>query len=179
MPPGRPGAPVTITLYDDLQCPVCRDLVRGAGFRWLVRGPVRSGEADLVFRSSCTATCNGPEPSVFAVQQAAAEAAGRQHRLWQYVLTFFSDQRAEGTRYVTQAFLLRVAEAVPGLRIPPWQRARQSKEALASVRTDEHMAATHGYNSTPTLVLRGPHGVRTLVGVQDVRALAKALAHIR
>src|SRR4051812_13807696 len=98
---GQANAPVTVTVYEDLQCPVCRDFTLGAENQ-LIANEVRAGRAKLVFRSLQTATLDAP---TFQAQQRAAVAAGKQQKLWHYVELFYHQQGPEGTGYVDSAFL--------------------------------------------------------------------------
>ena len=50
------------------------------------------GKVKVVYRSFCTATCNGPDPSVFNTQQVAGLAAGKQNKFWQYTELFYHEQ---------------------------------------------------------------------------------------
>jgi protein-disulfide isomerase len=71
---GNPNAPVTITEYADLECPVCdafalptsrntSDGTPGSGYLdQLIAQYVRTGKAKIVYRSLETATGNGPTP---------------------------------------------------------------------------------------------------------------------
>lgn len=185
---GNPGAPVQITYVADLECPICRRFTLGDAFRELVRSDVRSGRVKLYFRSLCTVTCAVPgetnsstgKPSTFATQQAAAYAAGRQDRLWDYALVFFKHQGPEATPYVTASYLKRLASRVQGLNLSRWQAERKRPETLAEVKTDAKYAQAHRIEATPTLVVTGPRGAVTLVGSEtSYQQLAHAIARVQ
>jgi len=93
---GRAKAPVTVTVYEDLECPVCRAFTL-AGQAQFIANDVRAGRAKLIFRSLQTAT---PDTPTFQDQQTAAAAAGKQNKLWQFVETFYREQGQEGTAYM-------------------------------------------------------------------------------
>src|SRR5579863_8430673 len=117
---GNPNAPVTITEYADLDCPVCdsfalptsrnnSDGAPGSGyFDQLVKQYVRPGKAKIVCRSleTATASANG---SMWSQQQAAAYAAGLQGKAWNYIETWYYEQQSEQSSYVTPAYLLGIA----------------------------------------------------------------------
>jgi protein-disulfide isomerase len=148
---GKASAPVTVTVYEDLQCPICRDFTVG-GENQLIAKDVRAGRAKLVFRSLQTAT---PDPTTFQVQQQAALAAGKQQKLWHYVELFYHQQGQEGTGYVTESYLDKLARQIPGLNYSRWLADR--KAGLGStVTADEGLAQRNGFNSTPTIVVQGP-----------------------
>jgi protein-disulfide isomerase len=148
---GKPNAPVEVTVYEDLECPICADFTRGAENQ-LIANDVRAGRAKLVFRSLQTAT---PDPTTFQVQQQAAAAAGKQQKLWHYVELFYHQQGQEGTPYVTESYLDRLARQVPRLNYSAWLAARKAGLS-GDVSADEALAQRNGFSSTPTIVVRGP-----------------------
>src|SRR5580658_4529778 len=56
---GNAASPVKATLYGDLECPYCRVFVLGPAFSELIARQVRTGALAIVYRSVCTATCDG------------------------------------------------------------------------------------------------------------------------
>jgi protein-disulfide isomerase len=156
---GNPSAPVTITEYGDLKCPICKDFALGAETQ-LITNDVKTGKAKLVYKSLCTATCGGPQPSIFATQQADAYAAGAQNKAWYYIEDFYHLQGDETTSYVNTAFLDGLAQLVPGLNFAKWQSDSGSSSFKAQVTADENAAASKGYSSTPTVIIAGPKGTQ-------------------
>ena len=53
---GNPTAPVTLTYYSDLQCPVCAEFALRSGFPELVAKDARAGRVKLVYSAFETAT---------------------------------------------------------------------------------------------------------------------------
>ena len=99
---GDPRAPLTVTEYVDLQCPVCAAAARET-LPSLVRDYVRTGKAKLEAR---TLHFIGPDS-----ERAARVAAGaeRQGRLWPFLEAFYAAQGQENSGYVTDGFLRSVA----------------------------------------------------------------------
>jgi protein-disulfide isomerase len=95
---GSEDAPVTIYLYEDLQCPACAAFARET-YPELVRRYVEPGEVKVV---SETIAVLGPD-SVPAAR--AAFAAGEQDRYWEYSTLFFLNQGRENSGYVTNELL--------------------------------------------------------------------------
>jgi protein-disulfide isomerase len=175
---GSPSAPVTVTEYGDLQCPICRDFALGAEAQ-LIAGEVKSGKAKLVYKSLETATGNSPNPNIFPTQQAAASAAGAQAKAWNYILVFYHSQGQEGTAYVNQSFLDGIAKSIPGLNFPTWQSDSGNSTYTAQVQSDQQTAASHGFNSTPTIVVTGPKGsAQPIVGNTDYGTLQSAIKQV-
>ncbi len=166
---GNPNAPVTITEYADLDCPVCdsfalptsrnnSDGEPGSGYLdQLVKQYVRPGKAKIVYRSleTATASANG---SMWSQQQAAAYAAGLQDKAWNYIETWYYEQQSEQSSYVTPAYLLGIAKQIPGLNISKWSSDRQSPTLAAQVASDGRAAQSKGFQYTPTIVVQGPKG---------------------
>jgi protein-disulfide isomerase len=175
---GSPSAKVTVTEFGDLQCPICKDFALGAE-KTLIANDVRSGKVRLAYRSLETATGNGPDPSVFPTQQAAALAAGLQQRQWDYILLFYNEQGQEGTSYVNDAYLNGLARQVPGLNFSKWQSDRSSSSLTSQVTQDQQLAASKGYNSTPTIVVQGPKGqAQAIVGDTDYGTLERTIKSV-
>jgi protein-disulfide isomerase len=154
---GSPTAKVTVTEFGDLKCPVCRDFALGSESQ-IISNDVRTGKVKLVYRSLCTATCNGPQPNVFATEQAAAYAAGLQGKAWNYILLFYHPQGDESTSYVNSSFLNGLAKLVPGLDYNKWAFDSGQSTIKAQVTADENVANSKGYSDTPTVVVQGPKG---------------------
>jgi protein-disulfide isomerase len=152
---GNPKAPVTMTYYGDLQCPICRDFTLNGGFPQLVSKDVRSGKVQVVYRSFQTAT---RDPGVFKTQQVAALAAGQQQRFWNFTELFYHEQGAEDSNYVNESYLSGLAKQISGFNISKWQTDRNNQALGNQVASDEQTGTTAGVNGTPTLVFQGPGG---------------------
>jgi protein-disulfide isomerase len=161
--------------YGDLECPVCRDFTLGA-LPAVIADQVRPGHLRVRYRSLETAT---RDRATFTAQQAAALAARRQNRLWQFIELFYRDQGEEGTGYVTPAFLRGVARQVPGLDVAKWSSVRTDAALSNAVAADEQAAAAIGASSTPTLLIRGPGGTKGLVGDVPYSDIADAIKAVR
>jgi protein-disulfide isomerase len=164
---GRATAPVEIREYADLQCPFCRD----AALRTVpgvVRDLVAAGRVRLVFRPLAFI---GPDSLRGA---RAAVAAGRQDRLWPLVERLYRAQGAENSGWLSEARLRSAARAA-GLDLARFDRDRRSPAALAALRAAQREAQAAGVRATPTWVVRGPRGTRTLEGVPTPAQVARAV----
>jgi protein-disulfide isomerase len=119
---------------------------------------VRSGKVKVVYDAFCTATCSGPDPNEFPVQQAAALAAGKQNKFWQFVELFYREQGDETTAYVTESYLDGLARQVSGLNFAAWKSARNDPNLTAQVTSQQNTARQLGVSGTPTLIFKGPKG---------------------
>ena len=136
-PLGNPKAPVTMTYFGDYECPVCKAFTLQGGFPQLVSNEVRQGKVQVVYKSFCTATCNGPDPSVFNTQQVAGLAAGKQNKFWQYTELFYHEQGQEDTGYVTDAYLTGLANQITGLNLTTWKSDRNDSTLTTQVNSDQ------------------------------------------
>jgi len=152
---GNPKAPITMTYYGDLECPVCRAFTLQGGFPQLVQDQVRTGHVKVIYSPFETATRS---PSTFRLQQVAALAAGMQNKFWYYAELFYHEQGQEDTGYVTESYLDGLARQVPGLNYAQWLKDRQDPSLLAQVDQAENQGLRVGIQGTPTLVFRGPTG---------------------
>jgi protein-disulfide isomerase len=175
---GNPQAPVTVTEFGDLQCPICADFATQGVESQLIKNEVRQGKVKLVYRSLMTATGNSPNPGIFGIQQASAGAAGLQKKAWYYIELFYHHQGAEGSGYVNQTFLNDLAKRVPGLTFSQWLSDSHSQPMLSQVSADQAYAQGKGYNSTPTLEIKGPKGqTQPIVGVPNSYSDLQAAIH--
>jgi protein-disulfide isomerase len=173
---GKASAPVTLTYYGDLQCPVCQQFTLQGGFPQLVANDVRSGKVKVVYRNFQTAT---HDPKTFETQQVAALAAGKQQRFWDYAELFYRQQGQEGTNYVTGSFLDGLARQVPGLSVSAWKSARGESSLGAQVSSDVQAGMRAGVRGTPTLIFQGPKGsAQVPSAVPDYSQLQQALGTV-
>jgi protein-disulfide isomerase len=152
---GNPRAPVTMTYYSDLQCPVCAEFTLTGGFPELVAKDARAGKVKVVYRAFETTT---RDPQTFQAQQIAALAAGRQKHFWDYVELFYRQQGTEGTSYVTETYLNGRAQQVPALNVDACRSARNESSLIAELGADRQSATTARVQGTPTLIFQGPRG---------------------
>jgi protein-disulfide isomerase len=137
---------------------VCQAFTLDGGFPQLVANDVRAGKVKVVYKAFCTATCNGPDPSVFPIQQVAGLAAGQQNKFWNFTELFYHEQGQEDTNYVTENYLQGLAKQISGLNLTQWQTDRNDASLTAQVTSDQNDAKTLGVSGTPTLIFSGPKG---------------------
>jgi protein-disulfide isomerase len=147
---GRPGAPVELVEYGDLQCPYCKAYSEEE-VPALIEGPVDAGKAKITFRNFLIIG----EQSLPA--GAAAIAAGEQGRGWNFIETFYRNQGEENSGYVTEALLESIAKAAGVKDLRRWNRERKSKRILAEAEASTEEAGDKlGFHATPSFAIRGP-----------------------
>jgi protein-disulfide isomerase len=163
---GDPSAPVTVTEFVDLQCPICAETSRKT-LPAVVRDYVRTGKAKLQAR---TLHFIGPD-SVRAARVAAG--AERQGRLWPFLEAFYAAQKAENSGYVTDGFLRSVASAsgVDAGSALAFAGTAAAQKPLAQASAE---AAKLGVNATPTFAVQRGDGPVKVVSASDLPAALAA-----
>ena len=168
---GDPDAPVTVTEFVDLQCPICAETARTT-LPALIQKQVSTGKVKLDARAL---QFIGPD-SVRAARVAAG--AREQGKLWPFLAAFYAAQGQENSGYATDDFLGGVA-ASAGV---------DADEALAFAGTDaaadqlnqaNSEAQTRGIDSTPTFVVTGADGKAQVVVGHDDASLTAAIRAAR
>jgi protein-disulfide isomerase len=148
---GNPNAPVTIQYFGDLECPICKQFSDKSGaLPKLLAGPVKAGKVKIEYLSMQTAT---REPEVFTTQQKAAYAAGAQNKAWHYIELFYNEQGAEDSGYVTEKYLQKLAQQVPGLNLTKWQSQRSNPKYEAEIAADQQSANNNSLTGTPSFLI--------------------------
>ena len=166
---GSDDAPVTIQVFNDLQCGNCRaDFL--STIPGLVESYARPGTAKLLMRHYSVAE-NPLELGFFG-----AEAAARQGYGWQYTYLFFLNQ-AEAQRFgIDNEFMASVAGAIGELNVTEWQEYLDDEGgtdgAIAqTLESYEDLGMNLGIRAGQAMIVSGPGGTRTL---QDGPTLGQA-----
>jgi protein-disulfide isomerase len=164
---GDPKAPLTLTEYVDLQCPVCAAASRET-LPDLVRDYVRTGKVKLDAR---TLHFIGPDS-----ERAARVAAGaaQQGKLWPFLEAFYAAQGEENSGYVTDEFLRSVAQAsgVDADAALKYADTAAAQERLNRANSD---AQALGVDSTPTFTLARGDGKAQVLAAHDPQTVSAAI----
>jgi protein-disulfide isomerase len=168
---GDPKAGVTLYEFGDLQCPVCKAFSEEI-VPQVIDSEVRGGKAKLDFRNFTIIS----QESIPAA--AAAIAAGRQGRGWNYVELFYRNQGTEASGYVTDEFMREIARGAGVPDIARWDRERKSAETIAEVEAETAEAERLGFTGTPSFAVEGPSssGRETLGTPGEASLLEEAIA---
>ena len=144
---GDPGAPVTVTEYVDLQCPVCAEASRDDAARARARLRAhRQGEA------------RGPDAAVHRPGLRARRARRRGRRAPGPAVAvpaaFYAAQGQENSGYVTDAFLRSVARAA-GVDADGARARRGPARPRGAAQPGQRRRAALGVDSTPTFAVAG------------------------
>jgi protein-disulfide isomerase len=170
---GSPDAPVTVSIFNDVQCPKCGEYQLEI-VPDLVEELVRPGEARLELRHFSI----GPRQTTAGAF--AATAAGEQGSQWQFAHLLFLNVDEAEVSGVDDEFLERVAAAVPGPAFDQdaWKDALDSREVESRVASDAELATELRLPAQPAVVVDGPGGTRELDEAPSLEEIEAAVAEV-
>ena len=171
---GNPNAPVTVQVFNDLQCDPCSDWNRDVVVP-LIAGPVRGGDLQLIYH-------NFPmTESGFFLGAYGAVAAAKQDYEWQFVELFFSNQDEAKKHGADQEFLNNVARGVgiSSFNVEQWQRDMNGDDITATLEADEKITAERRLPVGPAVVVGGPNGTRQLTESPSLAEVQQAIAEVQ
>lgn len=165
---GSSDAPVSIQVFNDLQCGNCREDFLGT-VPPLVNAYVRPGDVQLLMRRYSVAE-NPLELGFFG-----AEAAAQQGYGWQYTYLFFRNQDEAKRFGIDNEFMASIAGSIGELDVPEWQQYLDSEggsggSIAKKLEADEELGTSLGIRTEMAMIVSGPGGTRTL---QDGPALSQ------
>ena len=164
---GSPDAPVSIQVFDDLQCV---ELPRAVPRHdpALVEDYVRPGDVKLDYRHYSFSPL--PEELGFL----GAEAAAEQDYAWHYIYLFFRNQdEAERRRHRRGLPAVDRGLDPASSTCPQWQRLPRSeggagrRDHASGSPATRSWAADLGIRAEPAAIVSGPSGTRTLQDSPD------------
>ncbi|PRQ08738.1 DsbA family protein [Enhygromyxa salina] len=148
---GNERAPVTVVVFADFQCPMCKH--EAPQLRAAVEG--QRGRAKLVFKHF-PLTEHHPRAEAAG---AAAEAAHLQGKFWEMHDLLFANQDA-----LEDPDLLAYAKQIPGLDVAKWQADVASEPVKLKVAEDRAHGEKLDLPGTPTVYVDGRELVPMLWG---------------
>jgi protein-disulfide isomerase len=145
---GAADAPATLTVYEDPQCPYCRDWALET-LPSVVQTYVRPGRLKLVYHG---VQIVGPNSQAGL---RAIYAAGRQNKLWNLADALYRRQGAENSGWITGALISEAAASV-GADGAAIRAAAPTAAVTAQLRKAARQGIADGVQGTPTFVLQRP-----------------------
>jgi protein-disulfide isomerase len=173
---GSDDAPVTVQVFNDMQCADCRDDFLST-IPALTERYARPGDVKLLYRHYSNSI--NPEQLGFY----GAEAAADQGYGWQYIYLFFRNQ-GEAERFgIDQEFLASIAGGVEELEIEEWEQdledngvpggaIDQRLEGYEKLGRDLKIRTGQG------MIVNGPNGTVTLQEGPSLREVEGAIAEV-
>lgn len=173
---GSSDAPVTIQVFNDLQCAACRDDFLTT-IPALAEEYARPGDVQLLYRHYSNSI--SPEQLGFY----GAEAAAEQNYGWQYIYLFFRNQDEAERFGVDQDYLASVAGGTEELDLEEWeediekngQKGGPIEERLES---QEKLARDLEIRTGQGMVVTGPGGTKTLQEGPSLAEVKAAIAEV-
>lgn len=157
---GSSDAPVTIQIFNDMQCSSCREAFLST-IPALAENYARPGDVQLLYRHYSNAE-NREELGFYGAEAAAEQGYG-----WQYTYLFFRNQDEAERFGIDQNFLDSVAGGVEELNGPEWEAALEEKgqsNGAISKRLAgyEELGQELGIRTGQAAIVSGPSGTQTL-----------------
>jgi protein-disulfide isomerase len=169
---GSSDAPVSVQVFNDLQCDSCSDWNREVVVP-LIREEVRPGHIQLTYHHFPM------NESGFGLAAYGGVAAAKQDDEWQFIQLFFlnQDEAKRRTGGADQEFLDNIARAVLNFNVEQWQQDIASRAAIErTLDEDDRLAAERRFPARPAVVVGGPNGS---VELSEAPSLADIQAAIR
>lgn len=174
---GSDNAPVTIQVFNDIQCSACREDFLST-IPTLAEDYARPGEVKLLYRHYSNSE-NVEQLGFFGAEAAAEQGYG-----WQFIYLFFRSQAEAGHFGVDQEFLETIAGGVEELNFLEWKEDMED-----NLNTDgpiarrlagyEELGSDLGIRVRQAAIVTGPEGTRTLQDGPTLGQIERAIAEVR
>lgn len=157
---GDPGAPATMVVFEDPQCPFCAEWSIATLPTVLTRF-VRTGKLKLVYRGILII---GPNSGIGL---RAIVAAGRQNKLWNMSEALYANQGAENSGWITPNLVLALASDL-GLDGKKLITDANSKGVTSELEAAAKQATADKVGGTPSFEIVNPPAVPTPLNVTSL-----------
>jgi protein-disulfide isomerase len=173
---GSDDAPVTIQVFNDIQCDDCRDDFLST-IPALAERYARPGDVKLLFRHYSNSV--NPEQLGFY----GAEAAADQGYGWQYIYLFFRNQKEAERLGIDQRFLASIAGGVEELDIEEWdadlkENGQNGGPIEQRLESYEELGRNLEIRTGQGMVVNGPSGTVTLQEGPSLAEVEAAIAEV-
>jgi protein-disulfide isomerase len=173
---GSSDAPVSIQVFNDIQCGECRDDFLST-IPALAEDYARPGDVKLLYYHYSN-TIN-PEQLGFY----GAEAASDQNYGWQYIYLFFRNQDEAERFGIDQDYLASVAGGIEELEPKEWEEdLEENGQAGGSIEKklerEEELGRGLKIRSGQAMVISGPGGTQTLQEGPSLSEVEKAIEEV-
>ena len=174
---GSSDAPVTIQVFNDMQCSDCREDFLST-IPTLTEDYARPGDVQLLYRHYSNS--ESPEELGFY----GAEAAADQGYGWQYIYLFFRNQDEAERFGVDQDFLASIAGGVEELNGPEWEEDLEDNGAPGGAIAKrlegyEELGRDLGIRVRQAAIVSGPNGTETLQDGPSLGQIERAIEAVQ
>lgn len=175
---GSSDAPVTIQVFNDLQCSSCREAFLDT-IPQLTEDYARTGKAKFLYRHYSNAESE-LEAGFFGAEAAAEQGYG-----WQYTYLFFRNQaelqHIGSTRF--EEFSDSIAASIEELNGPEWEKALAEKGGKGGpiekrLEANNELGERLGIRVGQAMVVNGPNGSRTVQDSAGLGEIEQAIAEV-
>ena len=149
---GDPNAPVTIEVYEDFQCPACKDFTENIEPQ-IVDAYVSSGDVHYIFRHFPFLDSNAARKESHQAANASMCAA-EQDQFWHYHDTLFANWDGENRGAFSDKRLEAFAEAI-GLDMNEFNACFNQNRYQDEIDTDKASGTNSGVSGTPSVFING------------------------
>lgn len=150
VPVGNPAAPVTIDIYEDFQCPACRQFEDLSG--QTLDQLVAAGQAKLVYHP--VAILDRTSPDRYSTRSSAASACAAADNVFpQFAKLLYANQPEEGSAGLTAEQLTRLGEQAGAG--PGFAECVSSERYAGWTTALTDQASKDGLSGTPTVKVDG------------------------
>ncbi len=168
---GDSDAPITLTLFTDVQSPLCADY-QAAVIDPLIEDLVRTGDAQIIFKNF---SLGAKEVTLGGI---GVEAAAAQDHGWQYAEMFMRNQDQAPTAGVDQDFLDEVAGNTPRLDTELWEEDYDDPASEAAAQDDAELAVQLRLEADVAVNVQGPNGSELLQEAPSREDIDAAIARV-
>lgn len=169
---GESDAPITLTLFTDVQAPLAADYQRNV-IDPFIEEEVRTGNAQMIFKNF---SLGAKEVTLGGL---GVEAAAEQDHGWQYAEMFMRNQGEAPTQGVDQEFLNEVASNTPRLEVTEWEATYDDPETEATASEDADLAVSLRLRGDGVAVnVQGPNGSKLLQDSPSREDIDAAIAEV-
>ena len=168
---GQPDAPVEIIEYGDLACPACQ-VASETTVPEAIDALVKSGDAKMVFRPIAFISRSSERGAL------GAEAAGAQDAMWSFVELIYRNQGPESDEDWLTDELMEDAVTQLGLDVEKWRADYNGQASEQKFVETASMAQEDEVDVTPTFLIRGPGGEKTVTGAIELAELQAAVTEV-
>ncbi len=173
---GSDDAPVTIQVFNDIQCDDCRDDFLET-IPQLTERYARPGDVKLLWRHYSNSV--NPEQLGFY----GAEAAAEQNYGWQYIYLFFRNQDEAERVGIDDEYLASIAGGAEELDIEEWngdleENGQKGGPIEQRLESYEKLGRDLEIRTGQGMVITGPHGTVTLQEGPSLAEVEAAIAEV-
>lgn len=173
---GSADAPVSIQVFNDVQCSSCRAAFLAA-IPALVEDYVRPGDVQLLMRHYSAAR-NALELGFFGAVAAARHGYG-----WQYTYLFFRNQDEAERLGIDEELMASLAGSVGELEVTEWKETLDREGGAGGSIAEQlegyaELGDELGIRAGGAMIVNGPGGTRTLQDGPSLARIERAIAEV-